>query len=194
MRDGDPPPAHTPTKRNQDNALDRSLTTTPPQLALDSEEPVSATERPHGSPPVAVVPSCAPPAAITIIPARDAASPASAASAHDAPSGPALGQHTDASSSRSDGAGSLLGRGLEGLGGGAALNLVPSQRQELLSPLECNMPSAGARPQCVIDCRFCRYVCEGRISPSSGGISPMRSPNRRSPTLISSPRGSPGSE
>lgn len=185
MRDGDAPPA--PSTPDHDNAHGRPPAATFPRPAPPPREAAAAPEPPPGAPPAAPVPSRAPTASITIIPARDTSSAAGAAL--DPAS--ALG---GGSPCQSGGGGALVARGLEGLEGGAALNLVPWQRQELLSPLECNASGPSARPHCVIDCRFCRYVCEGRISPSSGGISPIRSPNRRSPTLILSPRGSPGSE
>lgn len=193
MRDEDPPPACSPSKPNRDNAHGHSPAATFPRPAPPARESAAAPEPPSSSPPVALMPSRALAASITIIPARDTASPAEAAPAPDLATAPA-GGHGGSSSSQSDGGGTLVARGLEGLEGGAALTLVPFQKQELLSPLECNVPGSSTRPHCVIDCRFCRYVCEGRISPSSGGISPIRSPNRRSPTLIISPRGSPGSE
>ncbi|XP_069164448.1 atrial natriuretic peptide receptor 1 [Procambarus clarkii] len=72
-----------------------------------------------------------------------------------------------------------------------ALNL--SATGGFLSPLECSTPlgaSGNSRNFCVLDCRYCRFVSEGRISPS-GAVSPLRSPIARSPGAASSPRGSP---
>ena len=77
------------------------------------------------------------------------------------------------------------------------LSLSPSGTGGFLSPLECSTPlgaaAGGSRPFCVLDCRYCRYVSEGRISPSSA-TSPLRSPISRSPVPPLSPRGSPSSE
>ncbi|MPC36546.1 hypothetical protein E2C01_030008 [Portunus trituberculatus] len=77
------------------------------------------------------------------------------------------------------------------------LSLSPSATGGFLSPLECSTPlgaaAGGSRPFCVLDCRYCRYVSEGRISPSSA-TSPLRSPISRSPVPPLSPRSSPASE
>lgn len=76
------------------------------------------------------------------------------------------------------------------------LNLSPSASGGFLSPVECSTPlgaAGGGRVYCVLDCRYCRFVSEGRISPSSA-TSPLRSPINRSPVASLSPRGSPASE
>ena len=100
----------------------------------------------------------------------------------------------------------LLSRG-NSLTGGVHLSVSPSSPPMLdtssrpnpgfLNCRRCSTPAGGRRTVCVLDCRYCRYVSEGMVSPSL--MSPRASLystslfmcNRKSSPLLSPTTASP---
>ena len=46
----------------------------------------------------------------------------------------------------------------------------------------CSTPAGNPRPSCMLECRYCRFLSEGFIAPSSGSSKSLFSPSPKGPS------------